>query len=93
MLNHNNSSQIISRLYHKCAMFTMIFLSMLGEHNGEGGLGGGWELMAQWFVSWTSDQQAHYGAHARVTVSSSQARHLTLSLPPSSQEWMVLADL
>ena len=64
-------------------MFTMIFWSMLGEHNGEGGLGGGWKLMAQWFVSWTFDQQVHNGAHARVTVSCSQARHLTLSLPLS----------
>ena len=54
---------------------------MLGERNGEGGLGGDRELMGQWFVSWTSDQQVHNGAHARVTVSCSQARHLTLLVP------------
>ena len=41
----------IIRFHHQCAMFTMIFLSMLGERNGEGGLGGDWELMAQWFAS------------------------------------------
>ena len=76
---------MVLRFHHKCALFTMVFLSMLGEGNanGEGGLGGGWELMAQWFVSWTFDQQVHNGAHARVAVSCSQARHLTLSLPLS----------
>ena len=62
------------------------FLSMLGEGNGGGGLGRGWELMAQWFVSWTPDQEVLNGAQARVTVSCSRARYLTLPMPLSTQE-------
>jgi len=54
---NQNSSQMILRFHHKSALFSMTFLSMLGDGNGEGGLGGGWELMAQWFdVSWTPYQ-------------------------------------
>ena len=54
---------------------------MLRGGDGEWGLGVGWELMVQWFVSWTPDQEVHNGAQARITVSCSQARHLTLSMP------------
>ena len=38
-----------------CTVYNDI-LSMLGEGNGEEGVGGGQELMVQWFVSWTPDQ-------------------------------------
>ena len=59
------------KVSHKCALLTMTFLSMLGGGDGEWGLGVGWELMVQWFVSWTPDQEVHNGAQARVTVSCS----------------------
>ena len=67
---------------------------MLGGGDGEWGLGVGWELMVQWFVSWTPDQEVHNGAQARVTVSCSQGRHLPLSMLLTTQGCkMVLANL
>ena len=61
----------------------------------ERGAGWGWELMVQWLVSWTPDQYVYNGAQVRVAVSYSQARHLTLSIPLTTQgcKIMVLANL
>ena len=59
---------------------------MLGGSNGERGLSGSWELMVQWLGSCTPEYLVHNGAQSRVTVSHSQARHLTLSIPLSAQE-------
>ena len=43
VLNHN-LSQMFLRFHHKCALFTMTYLSMLGEGSGGGGVG--WGLRA-----------------------------------------------
>ena len=86
LINEDVDVKMILRCCQNRAPFTVTFLPMLVGSNGKRGLSGSWELMVRWLGSCNPEHLVHNGAQSRVTVSHSQTRHFTLSMPLSSQE-------